>query len=143
MSSRGGPSPAHPRPDGTIIARIAPAPLDYIDPSALGYALNGGDQGVYATVSLLRVRQCVANQTNSSANLEQVLGHAIAHELGHLLPGEQSHPRAGLMQAGWGHKVLDDISKGRLFFSDGEARRIREAVARRTRHAARMPAPPS
>ena len=67
----------------------------------------------------------------SAAELDQLLGHAMAHELGHILLGTGSHAKTGLMQPGWGDSALDDISKGRLLFSSKDAARIRVAVARR------------
>lgn len=125
--------PCPPRPAGTIILRIVPATLDFLDAPALGYALTPGRAGVYATVSFRRVQLCVARQTTSAASLEQVLGHATAHELGHILLGTNSHSAAGLMRPDWDARALDDASKGRLNFLPDEARRIQDAVAQRVR----------
>ena len=35
------------------------------------------------------------------ASVERALGHVIAHELGHLLIGVNSHSNEGLMRPGW------------------------------------------
>lgn len=129
----GEPKPCPPRPAGTIILRIVPATLDYLDASALGYALMAKEGALYATVSFPRVQQCILRQTTSAADLQQVLGHAMAHELGHILLGSQSHAKAGLMQAAWDSRALKDMSRGLLSFSQKEARRIRDEVVRRAR----------
>jgi len=125
------PCPA--RPAGTIILRVVPATLEFVDKAALGYALLTEQNSVYATVSYTRVQQCAKRQAKSAASLEQVLGHAMAHELGHILLGTGSHSSAGLMRGNWDATQLDDAAKGRLHFSRDEARHIQDAVARRVR----------
>lgn len=60
-----------------------------------------------------------------------VLGHAIAHEIGHLLLGHNSHARDGIMIAKWGDGEIRLAKSGRLEFSDAQARRMQADVARR------------
>ena len=60
-----------------------------------------------------------------------ILGHALAHELGHLLLGQGSHSRRGLMQLPWTDKVLRLASEARLVFSGEEAASIRRQVRAR------------
>jgi hypothetical protein len=121
--------PAHPA--GTIILRIVPAIPDSLGASALGYALTPGVDGLYATISFPRVQVCVAHQTASAAGLPQVLGHAMAHEIGHILLGTNSHSDAGLMQQNWNARALNDASKGCLNFSREEVKRIQDGVVLR------------
>ena len=123
---------ANGRPASTIILRIVPATLDYVEKGALGVALLSGPEAVYATISYPRVQRCVAHQTTSTASAGQVLGHAIAHEVGHILLGVGSHSENGLMRATWDDRALNDVSRGILGFSRDEARQIQEAVGRRT-----------
>lgn len=127
-----GLQPCPPRPAGTIVLRIVPTDLEYIGKAALGYALPGRD-AMYATVSLPRVQLCVSRQKKSAANLDDVLGHAMAHEIAHILLGTNSHSPAGLMRADWDSRALDDVSKGRLNLLPDEEVRVRDAVARRVR----------
>ena len=127
----GKPNPCTARPPGAIILRIVPGTLEFLDNSALGYALMIGQGSIYATVSYTRVKQCVNRQGRSAASLQQVLGSAMAHELGHILLGAGSHAPAGLMRANWDAEELNDISKGRLCFLRDQERRIRDAVAAR------------
>jgi hypothetical protein len=123
--------PEHPA--SSIVLRLVPSRLSYLNAAALGFALPTGKTGVYATVSFSRVERCVRLQTTSSANLEQILGHAIAHELGHILLGTGSHAPSGLMQPDWNAEVLRDVATGRLFFSRDQAQSIRNAVDTRLR----------
>jgi hypothetical protein len=65
--------------------------------------------------------------------LGTVLGHAIAHEIGHLLLGSNAHGPRGLMRAKWGPRDLQGASKGYLLFGQKEAELIRANVAARLR----------
>jgi hypothetical protein len=64
-------------------------------------------------------------------SLAQLLGHILAHEMGHLLLGTNSHSRTGLMRGCWSDKDLLAADHGELFFSDAEGRRIQDAVLAR------------
>jgi hypothetical protein len=55
----------------------------------------------------------------------QVLATVIAHELGHLLLGTNSHSTRGLMSALWSGRELRAANQRGLTFSPGEIRRIR------------------
>jgi hypothetical protein len=57
-----------------------------------------------------------------------LLGHIAAHEIGHLLLGEDSHSAHGIMEGCWGPGELEKINKGALLFSDEEAERMRAEV---------------
>jgi hypothetical protein len=46
----------------------------------------------------------------------QILGHVIAHELGHLL-GLDSHSPTGIMRADWSRTDLEDAFSGNLLFA--------------------------
>jgi hypothetical protein len=83
---------------------------------------------------------CVANLfSNRVDGLTQVgkvsraliLGHAAAHELGHLLLGTNSHSSTGLMGVHWSRKVLQSASLGHLLFTFEQAGVIRAEVFRR------------
>jgi hypothetical protein len=63
------------------------------------------------------------------ANVGQVLGHAIAHEIGHLLLPYRSHSRAGLMCATWVSKDFQDLARGWLLFTREQGELMRTRVA--------------
>jgi hypothetical protein len=55
----------------------------------------------------------------------QILGHAVAHEIGHLLMGTNSHSPHGLMREGWKVNDLREMSQRHLLFSKEEVERMR------------------
>jgi hypothetical protein len=61
----------------------------------------------------------------------QLFGHVLAHELGHLLLGPNSHSGVGLMRAQWSSRELHAVDQGGLFFSASESERIQKAVLAR------------
>lgn len=58
-----------------------------------------------------------------------ILGCVIAHELGHLFLGSNSHSSAGIMRSPWGQKQLQQALMGTLLFTPEQAKGI-EAQAR-------------
>jgi hypothetical protein len=54
-----------------------------------------------------------------------ILGHVIAHEMGHLLLGTKAHSVGGLMRAHWRESEKDRAAQGGLQFLDAEAKRMR------------------
>jgi hypothetical protein len=61
-----------------------------------------------------------------------LLGCVIAHEIGHLLLGPNSHSQSGIMLARWERQQIRQAVTGRLLFTEEEAHRIRREVAIRT-----------
>ena len=68
-----------------------------------------------------------------AASTAMILGHAMAHELGHLLLGTNSHSPVGLMRAQWSRRDLQLASAGDLGFTEGQAALIRDETVRRSR----------
>lgn len=58
-----------------------------------------------------------------------LLGHAMAHELGHLLLGANSHSLTGLMSANWRTAHLTLMEQGGLLFSEEQSRKIRAKLS--------------
>jgi hypothetical protein len=84
-----------------------------------------GEFGCDAWVFYDQVKEAAA-QTGLS--LPQIFGTVIAHELGHLLLGPNSHSRTGLMRARWSRQELLAADLGELTFSSSERDRIRNSV---------------
>jgi hypothetical protein len=61
----------------------------------------------------------------------QILGHAIAHEIGHLLLNQQVHSAHGIMRGEWGIADFRDMISGMLLFSPQQAEFLRADVRRR------------
>jgi hypothetical protein len=60
-----------------------------------------------------------------------ILGHLVAHELGHLLLGAGSHSSHGIMQVPWHLKELDIIAQGLMVFRPQEAEGMRTNIRAR------------
>src|SRR5258706_1025054 len=87
-----------PRPDEMKVRNVAARRLS--PPQSLGTSMVdvAGQAGTLATVYHDRVRWLAVE-----ANVDdgQLLGRAIAHEIGHLLLGTATHGQTGLMRARW------------------------------------------
>jgi hypothetical protein len=64
-----------------------------------------------------------------------ILGHLMAHEIGHLLLGRDSHCRKGIMSVPWGRLTVARAASGKLLFTPKEVNRIRANVQERKRAA--------
>lgn len=95
---------------------------------AMGFAVLGGRFNCDAWIFYDRVEDFSLEQ---QITLERLLGAVIAHELGHLLLGENVHASAGLMHGHWTSRELLEIESARIIFSDTESKRIQSGVIAR------------
>jgi hypothetical protein len=87
-----------------------------------------GEISSEASILFYRVEELAARKGHSETI---VLGHVMAHEIGHLLLRPQSHSRQGLMHGRWSGSQLRLATSGRLLFSPREAERVRADVLAR------------
>jgi hypothetical protein len=64
-------------------------------------------------------------------SMAQVLGHAIAHEVGHLLLNQQVHSPHGIMRGEWSFVDFRDMTSGMLLFTPEQAEYLRADVRSR------------
>lgn len=57
-----------------------------------------------------------------------VLGHTLAHEIGHVLQGAARHSETGVMKSRWSQSELRDMSIERLRFEPSDRESILEAL---------------
>lgn len=88
----------------------------------------------YGSLEPLAERQVLAmgkGDITRPATRAQILGHMIAHEIGHLLLNLPSHSDSGIMRVSWDLKDLQDVAFGSLLFTPAQATILREEVVRR------------
>jgi hypothetical protein len=111
----------------TLVVRILPrsqAERFKQPPFVFGFAqtVHSGGFGHYANVFYHRVEELSGIFTSSTP---VVLGHVIAHEMGHLLLGHGGHSRTGLMTANWDRSELERVNQRTFIFSSQQAKEIR------------------
>ncbi|MCP5114162.1 MAG: hypothetical protein GY953_25305 [bacterium] len=116
-----------------LVLRLAPEsmipPLG-LDSDRLAYSLVTEKQGrnFIAGVIVGRVERAAKRL---ECPFTQALGHVIAHELGHLLLGEQHHSVWGIMGLAVNHGSVAWDRKGHLGFLPSQAKRMRAEIRRR------------
>ena len=97
--------------------------------SQYGYAMpSESGFGVIAGVFVNRIRTLAREE---GRDLHVVLGYVIAHEIGHLLLGSNSHARQGIMLAKWKSDQLQLAQMGMLRFTPAQEQLMRRQVSAR------------
>jgi hypothetical protein len=109
-----------------LVLHIVPGSQRSSD-AVFGVAFVTGSAGAYADIFLDRVQRVREQARNIS--VAALLGSVFAHEIGHLLLGEHSHARDGLMVGQWHIDQLKKIGMGNLFFDSKDAHRLRVRAA--------------
>ena len=93
-----------------------------------GFALLPSEKGEFGNRANVFFERVILLEEMSGASRALILGHAMAHEVGHLLLGAGSHSPSGIMRAPWRRTELQQAATGILHFTDGEARRMRQQI---------------
>lgn len=110
-----------------IRLRILAAPVqDKFQDTFFGFAVHPVFASVYYEYAARR-----AKTDNAEFEAPIILGCAIAHELGHLLLGTNSHSGEGIMQPRWESNQFRRLTMGTLLFTTEQSKVMR--VAARTR----------
>lgn len=98
--------------------------------TAFGSALLPEDGGFAMTAQVCA--HCAEELAKGGKAMHAViLGHLMAHELGHLLLGVGSHSLTGLMHVRWQTRDLESAAQGSLLFTSREAGTMRRQVSAR------------
>jgi hypothetical protein len=114
-------------PSGTDLAvRLVRAPKQRTPDHALGMAYidNATGSGTLATVFVDRVERLAID---GKADRWALVGRVMAHELGHLLLGTNSHSEGGLMREIWTARELTRNRAGDWLFSRAQREDLRSA----------------
>jgi hypothetical protein len=72
-----------------------------------------------------------AKRDNAEFEIPMVLGSVIAHEIGHLLLGLNSHSGSGIMQKRWQPSQVRQAVTGNLLFTENQGNLMRAETQRR------------
>jgi hypothetical protein len=105
----------------------------------MGLALGAGPNRKYVYVSYSRADALFLGELStqargiprSLASRGQILGHAFAHEMGHILLNTANHSASGIMRGIWDFRDLNDASSGQMLFSTEQGKILRAEVLKR------------
>ena len=122
------PECAQPRRASDLVLRVLPESMAKrmgLPPTHFGFAplATKGRGASHASVFFHKVEELARGQVTLHAVL---LGHIMAHEIGHLLLGSNSHSRRGVMRAQWRDSELRHAVDGKFLFTPGQRRQMRE-----------------
>jgi len=117
-----------------VVLRILPSFTSYkglLPDGTLGFSAlpDAGEHGIYASVFFDQAEQLAEGGV---ASISVVLGHATAHEIGHLLLRSSQHSTVGIMRARWNLRDLMRASQGNLLFTGQQSKFIRAEVRTRS-----------
>jgi len=87
--------------------------------------LDDAGRGAYSNVYFSNL---AANREHAQLSDGDMLGFVIAHEVGHLLLGSNSHSLSGLMQARWDSSALHSALHNTLFFTSAQSATLRSRL---------------
>ena len=130
--------PCEKAPDATDLRlRVLAAPVqNKFQDTVFGFAVHPVLASVYYEYAMRR-----AKSDDAEFEVPIILGCAIAHELGHLLLGSNSHSDAGIMQPRWEPDQFRQLMMGTLLFTTAQSKLMREQAQTRSRLRAGNPDP--
>ena len=108
-----------------LVIRLIPRTPTTVFPDALGYSLPFAHRGAHVLIFYDRV-EALTQRGNAAGYV--ILGHAMAHELGHVLLGSTEHTSGGLMHARWTPASWRLASAGLVAFGCAEIERMRAGL---------------
>jgi hypothetical protein len=101
--------------------------------TTLGFAFVDVNEGVGSLATVYADRVGVMAKS-AGVNPAELLGAAIAHEIGHLLLGTNEHASRGLMRASWQATELRRSLASQWLLAGNEGERMRKGIAGRWLH---------
>jgi hypothetical protein len=109
-----------------LVQRIVPRCRIFRD-EIFGVAFLSADgTGRYSDVFYDRVE---ALHADWNVDLDRVLAHVMAHEIGHLLLGSNSHSGTGIMRRHWQGAELRSLGMGNLLFTPDQSQFMRAKLS--------------
>ena len=88
--------------------------------------VDDSGQGVYSNVYY---ENLALSPNHPGVSDGDMLGYVLAHEIGHLLLGTNSHADSGLMQAHWRDAALHAAAERALFFTTAQSALLRSRLS--------------
>jgi hypothetical protein len=120
---------AEPAPGEIRVRVVGHPPSNVFQDSVFGFAIAPTFATVYYDLAQTLIK--AAGEVESF--LPIVLGCLIAHEIGHLLLGENQHTVSGIMQARWDIRQIQLLTKGALQFTPQQGVRMRNNTQMRAK----------
>lgn len=120
-----------------IVLRLMPEKMAAavgLKTACLGYAVV--PQNNFGTLAAVFVDEARRKAERALASRSAVLGHAMAHEIGHLLIGKAEHGSRGLMQPVWGRSQLLRATSSPMALTAREGQAIAHNLRSRVLHVA-------
>jgi hypothetical protein len=109
-----------------IVLRLIPEPQNnHYDDSVFGFAVVPTLASVYVNCVVER-----AKRANAEFEIPMILGNVIAHEIGHLLLGLNSHSESGIMQGRWQPNQVRQAVTGNLLFTEKKRSNVQTTANR-------------
>ena len=87
----------------------------------LGQSMADHQGGIYASIFMERIQDAAAEANVPS---DTVLAYAVAHEVGHLLLGDNAHTPRGVMKGNWDRKDYEAMNQNQFHFIEGQAHQM-------------------
>ena len=129
-STAGPQGPCQKAPEAADLRlRVLGAPLtNKFEYTVVGFTVHPVLASVYYEYAVRR-----GKTDDAEFEVPKILGCAIAHELGHLLLGTNSHSDSGIMQPRWGPNQFRQLMIGNLVFTTDQSKLMREQARTRMR----------
>jgi len=119
---------------GFLVVKIMRGEPENAFPGALGFALPFAHAGAHAFVFYDRIERILLTVPSS---VTRILGHALAHEIGHALLETAEHSQNDLMKGRWNKADFQRTAVSLLEFSPDQARVLQGNARRRAALAVR------
>ncbi len=129
------PNCQEPLGEADVILHVMPQPVEeyQVTSNGFGLTLQSGKGGIAEHVYVFYDRVKKTAGKVDQLPPATLLGYVIAHEIGHLLLGPDSHSSRGIMRARWGREDLEQMQRGKLAFLEEQAAIMRARLEQRTR----------
>jgi len=114
--------------NGYFAVVVTPLAMEGSSKTEAGFAAvtNGPYRRAYVFYDRVKTFSDTLEPIPNSKSVGVVLGHVIAHELGHLLIPGNAHTPVGIMRGEWDYKQWKMAAAGTLLFDPAQAKLMRD-----------------